>query len=238
MFRRWLEGTLQSILGTVVIALIPGAVVTYLSHIQSAWTTPVLLGLCATSLTAIIVLSVDAVRRLPPRRIIPSTTNIESCIRDWLNNFQCSVKRAPLENTYFRYLVAMDSGTKMLVGRTKGDFQDYIQIRADVSPGPDDIERISTLSELEKAALLTNIRLELTRRKVGYRNLAFPAKEIYIFKSIPIRETLTEHEFVTALNEVEAAAHSIGFVFALELIKAGKISAESLKAAMSPVVTE
>ncbi|HEY6768008.1 MAG TPA: DUF2299 family protein [Candidatus Sulfotelmatobacter sp.] len=229
MFRRWAEGTLQSVVGALIIALIPGAAVTYLSHIQSAWATPVLLGLAAAALATIIILSLDAIRRLPPRRVIPSTTNIESCVRDWLNNFQYSVKKSPQDNTYFRYLVTVDSGTKMLVGRTKGDFQDYVQIRADVVPGPSDLEQIASLGLSERAALIGNIRLELARRKIGYRNLGLPANDTYIFKHIPIRESLTEHEFIAALDEVEGAAHSIGLVFVIQLMKTGKLSDESIK---------
>lgn len=154
MFRRWAEGTLQSILGALIISLIPGAVVAYLVRIQSGWSGPVFMGMCAMAVTMVIVLALDAIRRLPPRRVIPNINNIESCVRDWLNNFQCSVKKAPIESAYFRYLVTVDSGTKMLVGRVKGDFQDYVQIRADMSPNADDLEKFNTLVPMEQAALI------------------------------------------------------------------------------------
>jgi hypothetical protein len=227
MFRRWAEGTLQGMLGAILLSLIPGAAVAYLAHIRSVWTMPVLLGLCAAAVTMVIVLAADAIRRLPPRRVIPSIKNIETCVRDWLNNFQCSVKKSPVDIAYFRYLVTVDSGTKMLIGRTKGDFQDYIQIRSDISPGTDDLKKLSELTDLERAVVLGNIRLDLARRHVGYRLLAISAEgDSHVFKRIPIRETLTEHEFIAAMDEVEAAVHSVGLVFALELVKTGKFTPE------------
>ena len=198
---------------------------TYLSHIQSVWTTPVLLGLCAAALTVFVVLAIDAIRRLPPRRVIPNLKNIESCVRDWLNNFQCSVKKSPLETAYFRYLVTVDSGTKMFIGRTMGDLQNYIQLRSDMNPSPSDLEHFNSLSEIEKGVVVGSIRLELARRQVGYRNLSISLDNFFISKRIPIRESLTEHEFISAVDEVEAAAHSVMFVFALEIIKMGKLIA-------------
>jgi hypothetical protein len=195
------------------------------------------MGLCATAVAMIVLLALDAIRRLPPRRVIPNLGNIESCVRDWLNNFQCSVKKSPVETAYFRYLVTVDSGTKMLIGRTKGDFQDYVQIRSEMNPSPSDMAYFDSLSDIQRAVVVGNIRLELARRQVGYRNLSIPTNDFYIFKRIPIRETLTEHEFINAVDEVEAAAHSVMFVFALEIIKTGKLIADEPLAEMKKLDT-
>jgi hypothetical protein len=230
MFRRWVDGTLQSVLAAFLIALVPGAVMTYLMRIQSAWSVPVMMGMCAMAVAMIILLALDAIRRLPPRRVIPNLKNIESCARDWLNNFQYSVKKSPVETAYFRYLVTVDSGTQMLVGRTKDDFQDYILIRSDMSPTAEDMSRFNSLSDIEKAVLIGSIRLELARRNVGYQNLTIPGDNFFISKRVPIRETLTEHEFIAAIDEVEGAAHSVALVFGLEVVKAGKLPQKMIEA--------
>lgn len=227
MFRRWIEGVLQSVLAAIIVAIIPGVLVTYLAHIQSAWTKPLLLGLCAAVLIMVFVLAADAIRRLPPRRVIPTLKNIDSCVRGWLDNFHCSVKKSPVDTAHFRYEVTVDSGIKMLVGRTKDDFDDYIQIRADMNPTEDDLRHFNVLSELEKAIVIGNIRLELARRYVGYRNLSHPLKDFYMSKRVPIRESLMEHEFMAAIDEVESASHSVMFVFALEIAKTGKLSGDT-----------
>ncbi|HEY2016169.1 MAG TPA: hypothetical protein VGH38_21850, partial [Bryobacteraceae bacterium] len=91
------------------------------------------------------------------------------------------------------------------------------------------------LSDIERAVVVGNIRLELARRSVGYQNLEIPGDKFFIAKRLPIRETLTEHEFVAAIDEVEAAAHSVQIVFGLELVKMGKFpSSESRKEAKQP----
>jgi hypothetical protein len=223
MFRRWAEGTMHAVLGAIIFSLIPGAFITYLVREQSSWSGPILMGMCASALAMIIFLAIDAIRRLPPRRVIPSLRNIESCVRDWLNNFQYSVKKSPFETAYFRYQVTVESGTKMFIGRTKNDLQDYIQVRCDMSPTESDMSYFNSLSDLQKGVIIGNLRLELARRSVGYQNLTLPADNFFITKRIPIRETLTEHEFIAAIDEVEAAAHSVMFVFALEIVKTGKL---------------
>jgi hypothetical protein len=223
MFRRWAEGTLQSILAALIIALVPGTVVAYLVRIQSSWSGPILMGMCAVALGMFIVLALDAIRRLPPRRVIPNLKNIESCVREWLNNFQCAVKKSPVETAYFRYLVTVDSGTKMLIGRTKGDFQEYVQVRSDMAPNAEEMANFNKFSDMERAVVISNIKLELARRNVGYRNLNIPLHDFFIFKRVPIRESLTEHEFIAAIDEVEAATHSVSFVFALEILKLGNL---------------
>lgn len=50
---------------------------------------------------------------------------------------------------------------------------------------------------------------------VGYSGVALPAQNFYIFKRVPITASLTEHDFLNALNEVESAAHAVGIVFGI-----------------------
>jgi hypothetical protein len=229
MWKRWTETTLINIVSVVIIALIPAGIMAHLLRIQSGWSGPLAGGVGVFAMAAIAILALDAMRRLPPKRVIPNLKNIESCVRDWLNNFQYSVKKSPNETTYFRYLVTVDSGTKLLIGRTKDEFQEYVQIRADMRPNTTDMESFNALSDLQKAVLIGSIRLELARRNVGYRGLTIPADDFYISKRIPIRETLTEHEFIGAVDEMEAAAHSVSLVFALEIVKSGTVTPENLK---------
>lgn len=221
MFRRWTEGTLQSILASVIIALIPGAVVTHLVRIQSGWAGPVMMGLCAFTVTMFAILALDAIRRLPPRRVIPTLKNAESCVRDWLDNFRVSVQKSPLSTAYFRFLVTVESGTKMYIGRPRETFEEYIVIRSEITPSDSERTTIENMDEGERALFILHIRLEMERRHVGYSNLTWPITgPLVIFKRIPIRETLTEHEFIAAVDEVEASVHCVGTVFGMALIKA------------------
>jgi hypothetical protein len=44
---------------------------------------------------------------------------------------------------------------------------------------------------------------------------------MFLFISAPIRETLTEHEFISVVNQIEAAVNSMALVFALEIAEHG-----------------
>ena len=63
--------------------------------------------------------------------------------------------------------------------------------------------------------MMLNLVLELARRNVGYSGAPLPPQDFYIFKRVPITASLTEHDFINALNEVESAAHAVGIVFGI-----------------------
>jgi hypothetical protein len=216
MFRRWTEGTLESVLAAILIALIPGGVVTYLARIKSAWTGPILHGLSAVALTVFIILAIDAIRRLPPKHLIPNFKNIETCVRTWLDRFRVTVKNDPVPTAYFRLLATVDSGTKMHIGRPR-EMGEYVVIRANLAPGQNDLELLEALPKEECNTMMLNLLLELARRNVGYSGLVLPAQDFHIFKRVPITASLTEHEFVNALQEVESAAHAVGIVFGMAI---------------------
>ncbi len=222
-WQRWAENTGASILAVVVLAFIPGGVVGYLSKIQSEWTKPILLGLGAWALGAFIVLAMDAVRRLPPRRPIPDLSNIESLVRDWLDRFGVGVKRDPVPTAFFRFFVTLGSGTSLYVGRGREGISDYLLFRADLAPTTKQVESIEALSEKNKLRLLYRIRLELSRARLGYDGLHLPvAKNFNISKRVPIRETLTEHEFMQAIDEMEAGIITTVLAFETGLIELGE----------------
>lgn len=206
-------------LATLLIALIPGAFEAHLVRIQSAWSGPVLMALCATALAMIILLAMDAIRRLPPRRVIPSVNNIETCVRMWLDNFRYAVQNAPIPITHFRFIVTVDSGTKMIVVRLREEFTDYLVIRSELDPSNEELKRIEEMTEDERTLIIMEIRLELARRNIGYSGLSLPIEDFGIFKRIPVRDSLTEHEFIAALDEVEAAVHIVGIVFSIALTR-------------------
>src|ERR1700678_1186321 len=116
----------------------------------------------------------------------------------------------------------------MYVGRPRDAFEDYIMIRSEIKPSETERQTIENMTDVERAMLILSLRLELERRHVSYTNLKWPTDELLIFKRIPIRDTLTEHEFVTAIDEMEATVHSVGTVFGMALIKAGVIPTKQL----------
>jgi hypothetical protein len=228
MFRRWIEAIGQSVLATVLLALVPGAIVAWLVKIQSAWATPLLWGLAAALMMALIVVIVRANLRLPPKRLIPNTKNIADCLRTWLDNFNYGIKNSPDPAAHFCFLVTTESERKMLVARLKEDTNsEYVFIKAIIGPSPEEIASLNKLTDAQRARLLLVLKLELSRRQIGYRGLVFPPNDFFIFKRIPISTSLTEDEFIKALDEVEAALHGVFNLGALVLLENAPPAAKS-----------
>jgi hypothetical protein len=215
MLRRWIEGILQGMLATILLALVPAAIVTYLAKLQSIWAAPVLLGLCAWALTSIIIVAMNALRHLPPVRVLTNTDNVESNVRGWLHNFRYAIQNAPDPTAYFRFVVKTDAGVSLTIGRPKGEFKDYIIIRHDLIRTSDDDRILGSLSDEERLRLVVEIRLELARARVGYNGLSLPLPEagFSVFKRVPVNDTLTEDKFVSYIEDVEAAMNAVGAVF-------------------------
>jgi len=180
MFRRWAESIGQGLLVVVIVAFLPGWFVAYLARIQSTWTYPVLIGIAASALVSVGLLAILAIRRLPPKHLIPTVNNIENCVRTWLDHFHAGVKVSPDENCYFRVLATMDSGTSMLVGRLRGEYSEYVLVKADIKPTTEELATVQALSERDRQRIIVSIRLELARRYVGYSGLQLPADEFHI----------------------------------------------------------
>jgi len=206
----WGKSVGQGILTTIVLALIPGAVVTYLAHIQSVWTVPVLEGLAAALMSTAIVVAVRAWSHLPPSRVRPNPKNIESCVRSWLDNHRVSVKNDPSPETFFRLRITLNDKA-MTVFRMRDESKEYVQIVADLGTHGDN-KILEDLNEDDIAQIMWDIKVELARAQVGYSGLVNPPNNFMIFRRVPIHHNLTEFIFVSMVGSVEAAMNLVALM--------------------------
>jgi hypothetical protein len=209
-----------------------GGVVAYMAHDGSLWATPTLYGLGASTLLMIAVLCGKAIRRLPAKRPIVDLDNIEQVVRQWLDNFHTGVKNDPAPETYFRYLVTMDSGTKILVGRSGQALSGYLLLQCELTLSAEDQATLGKLSPEDLNELVLAVRLELARARVGYNGLVAPITTVKLFKRVPISEALNEDSFVDKLEELEAAFNAISIVAAKRLKQ--KLGLGVMTAIMAP----
>jgi len=207
----WGNSVGQGILVTIIVALVPGGIVAYLAHIQSIWTMPVLLGLGAALMSAGIVIMARAWAHLPPIRTRPNAKNIESCIHSWLDNERVSVKNDPSVGSYFRFRITLNEKTMTIV-RTRGEFEDYVQILADLGTHGDN-KLLEQFNEDEIVKTLWDVKVELARAQVGYSGLENPPNNFMIFRRVPIHHNLTEFIFMSMVGSVEAAMNLVGLMF-------------------------
>src|ERR1035437_8268085 len=101
--QRYAEGIVIGVLTACILTLIG-----YLNHISSTWFWPLFYGLIASSLFLIVCFLFLLLKRVPRRQVIPSSKNIESCVRSWLANHKVAVKHDPYPEGYFRFRVTLD----------------------------------------------------------------------------------------------------------------------------------
>ena len=92
--------------------------VAYMAHSGSLWAAPTIYGLAASALLMIAVVCVKVVGRPPAKRPVVDSGSIEQVLRSWLDNFRAGVKNDPGPDVYFRYIVTVDSGAKIVVARS------------------------------------------------------------------------------------------------------------------------
>jgi hypothetical protein len=128
----FVRGIITNIVSAILVAG-AGVVITVLARNASLWTTPVLYGLSASALLSISILAFRAMVRIPRARTLPTIENIESLVRLWLDNFRLGVRNDPNPETFFRLIVTMDSGTKLVVGRPIGELSGYLIVRGEIT---------------------------------------------------------------------------------------------------------
>ena len=167
----------------IIIGLIASAAwggVTFLAHIESVWTKPILLGACAATLVLLMTASLKVLTRLPARRLVPSTRNIESCVRQWLDNYKIAVKNDPSPESFFRLRITLDAGHQMTILRFRQEYSDYIQILCDLGIRGDNKKLLEQFTEKEIQQILFEMKMELARARVGYSGLVYPPRELSI----------------------------------------------------------
>lgn len=206
--QRYAEGVVIGILSGGALLLIG-----YLYHISSRWFWPVFYGAivaCAVLLCCFVFL---LVRRIPRVRVIPSTKNIENCVRAWLENHRFSVKNEPGDDYHFRFEITLDSGRQMTVFRSKKAFTEYVEIQAYLGMRKGDAELLDRFNSTEKQQMIFDMQLELARAKMGYAGLTMPPENFYLFRRVPILPGLTEFYFISMIGDIEAAINLVSLMF-------------------------
>lgn len=210
--RNWfVQGLITNIVATILVAG-AGVVIAVIAKTATGWLAPVLYGLAGSALLSVIILALMGIARLPRARRTTNTENVESLVRLWLDNFRFGVRNDPVQEALFRLIVTTDGGTRIIVGRPRGDLSGYVIIRSEIVFGAEDQRIIAALPTEQVNRTMEEIRLELARAKVGYSGLAQPLGTVALFKRIPIGDALTEDSLIARIEEIEAAFLSMAAI--------------------------
>jgi hypothetical protein len=208
-YQRYAEGIVIGIL-----ACIAWGILVYLYAAASPLAGPLFFGSIAGGIVVLAGAAISILSRMPERRTIPTSKNMEKCVRTWLDNHHLAVKNDPDDKLYFRLRITADYGKQMTIFRSKKAFTEYVEIQADLSIRGEDVKILDLFTEEEKQQWFFDVGLELARAKVGYAGLAVPPVNFYLFQRVPILPGLTEAYFVSMIGNVEAAMNLVVLMFA------------------------
>lgn len=210
--KNWLSRNRDSILAGIFVAVV-WAIVAYLFSLASALAVPIFYGGVAGAMALLCCVAVMVMRRLPSELPV-SESNIESRVRDWLDNFRVTVKNDPSDDNYFRLQITLDGGAQMTVLRSKTGNSEYVEVISDLGIRGEAKKLLELFTESEIAEILLEIKVELARAQVGYSGLALPAENFRLFVRVPILPGLTEFFFMSMIGRVEAAMNLVFLTYA------------------------
>lgn len=203
------EGLVIGIVSSIIATILVAVVVMLISHLDSTWTKPIVNGFLAGLLTLGICIGIMILRVIPKTNRPTTFENVEGLIREWLDNFGFSVKREPIPEAHFRYIVETGGKLRIILGRLKNDLSSYILLRLEIGPDDNEKQIIASLTDEERSFAMVQTKLELNRISIGYEGFTSLDSGFSLTKRIPISSELTEDDLITAIGEIEAAYHLV-----------------------------
>ncbi len=194
------------------ISLIAGLLGAYLKSKGGKWLPIVYNGLLAAGLVGLIIFNASLQMKLSMEEKAKTTVdNIENKARSWLDKFQISTQSQPDNDVYFRYVATTPSNVKVTIARLKRHDQALV-FYARIIVDPKEIDK---LSSAQQHKMKTQIIIEMA--KLGFAfNLNAP-NTVLIQKAIPITPSLTETEFMTEVQSIDAAITIVRNILAIYL---------------------
>jgi hypothetical protein len=134
---------------------------------------------------------------------IHTRKRLENEIHGWLDSFHFGLKREATPETYFNFSVTPEEIPTFTVALPK-DLDRYVMIGSLIGVSDEDKVFIENLSVNDRELLKANLGLILSRNKAGFK-IDLGANKILIQTRVPVTRDLTEHAFMSAVDELITA---------------------------------
>jgi hypothetical protein len=186
------------------------AVVGYFKKQENKWVSPMLYGLGAVALVALILIEIDMRNQIITEQASRTTTeNIQEKVRSCLETFNLNMQSEPVKEVYFRYIVIMPNKNKITIIRPK-DRDKYLVFQALLIPDEQSIPLLKNLSKEQTRKLWMQMRMEALRR---VDTTYVDVNTIYIEKLLPITTELNEHTIIETLNHMDASMAILQIIY-------------------------
>ncbi len=208
MASNWLVKQWQDVSGNVkfgVLLLLGTGIMsgaTALTHGLATWQQVGLVGLFAVMFGWALIATFVA-RRQKQGGFIVTQENLESYVRQWLDNFHVTAKKLPKnDQVNFAYQVDYEDRTHVAIFHAKERYQ-YLAFEGKLAVSKEHKDAFDKLSEPKKRRFLLGLRVEMAR--AGIRaEMPHPFETVRIVRLFPMT-ALTESEFIEQLDGVHRA---------------------------------
>jgi hypothetical protein len=139
---------------------------------------------------------------------------LEADVRGWLETFSFSIKRQTKNEAHFEFLATPEKGIAIQIGNYK-EMEHYVIIAGRVSMSEPDKLFFDAMPEEDQAALAANLSIILSRTRAFFQ-MDLRGNDILIEKRVPVTADLSEHVFISAIQDFVSAR--IGALSALNLM--------------------
>ncbi len=137
-----------------------------------------------------------------------SEQNVESYVRNWLDDFTVSVQKQENDKFVFDYEVTApmnaNAGVKLEVAQRKQPHDKWLVIHAGIDFDGESKVRISNLNRHERDQIVGLMSIELAKSGVVYA-IDPELKSVNINTSVPVTDSLNEDTFFREMEKVDNA---------------------------------
>jgi hypothetical protein len=145
---------------------------------------------------------------------IRTLKRLESDVRSWLDAFGYSVKREADDATNFKFTATPELGHPVTIVNAKHREQ-YVMMGAFIGLSKREKAFFDSLTLGERSSIESNLALVLSQARASF-SVVPPDNVIVIECLVPITPNLTEHVFMTAMDDINRARY--GVINALHLM--------------------
>jgi hypothetical protein len=126
-------------------------------------------------------------------------------ITDWLFQYGYAAKRNDHDAAVWQISVISSDGTPPIEVCILKNEPDFISIGIVCSISPEEIGPLTALTGQADSTLIEDLRIEMGRIGIEYRNLGHPLKSIYLAQKMALDNTLTPLSFLQTFLRVKHA---------------------------------
>ena len=192
----------------VVLSLVGAAALGTLKKYRPSVAGPVSYGaagfaMVVMSLSMLQILSVVNTPTQEP--LTQSDENLEETIRGWADNFGWGSRPLQIEDALVAFEVTLLNNTVHVAVVQFERLNGFLSIAVNVVLSNEQREEFSNLEQHVATQLLRTLRIEMSRMGIDWENIEAPLTRVTLQKKLPITDSLSQHEFLSTVSQINHA---------------------------------